>query len=48
MKRYPFRADESEFADSAFSNVAATFRQCLTAIVSKLLVKNRNFGKASW
>ena len=40
----------NEFADLAFSNVAATFRQCLFPIVSKLSTrdKNRNLGKASW
>ena len=50
MKRHPFCVNESEFADLAFSNVAASFRQCLTPIVSKLLTwdKNRNLGKASW
>ena len=36
MKRHPFRANGSEFADSAFSNIAATFFQCLSLIVSKL------------
>ena len=50
MKRDLFLANESEFADSAFSNVAATFRQCISRIVSKLLTrnKNRNLGKTSW
>ena len=49
MKRHPFSANGSEFADSAFSNVAATFRQCLSLIVSKLSTdKNQNLGKASW
>ena len=35
-KRHPFRANGNEFADSALSNVAATFRQYLSPIVSKL------------
>ena len=39
-----------EFAASALSNLAATFRQCLSLIVSKLSTQdnNRNLGKASW
>ena len=43
-------ANRSEFADSAFSNVAANFRQCLSPIVSKLSTwdTNQNLGKASW
>ena len=37
MKRHPFRGNASEFADLAFSNVAATFHQfLLSLIVSKL------------
>ena len=50
MRRLPFRANGSEFADSAVLNVAATFHQCLSPIVSKLSTwdKNRNLGKASW
>ena len=36
MKRHPFCANGSGFADLAFSNVAATFRQCLSPIVGKL------------
>ena len=52
MKRHPFRANGSEFADSAVSNVVATFRQCLSPIASKLSTrdKNQNLGnlKASW
>ena len=35
-KRHPFRANGNEFADSALSNAAATFRQYLSPIVSKL------------
>ena len=44
------RANRSEFAELAVSNVAATFRQCPSPIVSKLSTwdKNRNLGKASW
>ena len=44
MKRHPFHSNGSEFADSAFSNVAAT---CLSPIVSKLSTrdKNRNLGR---
>ena len=40
MKRHPFRANGSEFADSAVSNVAATFCQCQSPIVSKLLTRD--------
>ena len=49
-ERHPFRANGSEFADSAFSNIAATFCQCLSPIVSKLSTrdKSRKLGKASW
>ena len=49
MKGHLFRANGSEFADSSFLNVAATFRQCLSPILSKLSTrnKNRNLGKAS-
>ena len=48
MKRHPFCANRSEFADLAFSNVAATFRQ--SPIVSELSTwdKNQNLGKTSW
>ena len=46
MKRHPFRANGSEFADSVFSNIAATFHQCLSQIVSKLSTWD-NLGKAS-
>ena len=51
MKRHPSHANGSEFADSAISDVAATFRQCLSPIVSKLSTwgkKKQNLGKASW
>ena len=50
MKRHPFRANESEFADLAVLNAAATFCQCLSPSVSKLLPwdKKRNLGKAAW
>ena len=41
MKRHPFRTNGSEFADLAFSNVAATFHQCLSPIVSKLLTQDK-------
>ena len=34
-ERHPFHANGSEFADSAVSNVATTFRQCLSLIVNK-------------
>ena len=34
----------SEFADSAFSNVAASVCQCLSAIVSKLSTRDINQG----
>ena len=34
-------ANESEFADSAFSNVAASFRQCLSLIVTGLLTSDK-------
>ena len=36
MKRHTLHANGSEFADSAVSNVVATFRRCLSPIVSKL------------
>ena len=45
MKRHPFRANGSEFADSAFSNIAATFFQCLSLIVSKLSTWEKNKTK---
>ena len=47
MKRHPSCANGSEFADSAILNVAATFCQCLSPIVSKLSTrdKNRNLGQ---
>ena len=50
QEKAPIHANGSEFADSAFSNVAVTFRQCLSLIVSKLSTrdKNQNLGKASW
>ena len=50
MKRHLFRANECEFADSAFSNVAANVPQCLSAIVSKLSTRdtNQNLGKGSF
>ena len=40
----------SEFANLAFSNVAATFHQCLSPIVSKLSTRDKtlNLGKVSW
>ena len=38
MKGHPFCANGSEFADS---NVAATFRQCLSPIVSKLSTQDK-------
>ena len=41
MKRHPFRTNGSEFADLAFSNVAATFHQCLSPIVSKLSTQDK-------
>ena len=43
-------ANVTEFADLAFSNVAATFRQCLSPIVCKLSTRDKiqNLGKASW
>ena len=41
MKRHLFHANGNEFADSAFSNVAATFRQCLSPIVSKLSPRDK-------
>ena len=46
MKRHPFSANGSEFADLA---VAATVRQCLSAIISKLSTRDTNqiLGKAS-
>ena len=49
-EKAPVCANESEFADSTFSNIPATFHQCLYPIVSKLstLDKNRNLGKVSW
>ena len=42
-------ANRSEFANSAFLNAVANFRQCLAPIVSKLLTwdTNQNLGKAS-
>ena len=39
MKRHLFRANENEFADL---NVAATFRQCLSPIVSKLSTQDKS------
>ena len=41
---------EVNFADSVFSNVAASFRQCLPPIVSKLSTrdKSQNLDKATW
>ena len=42
MKRHPFCGNGSEFADSAFSNVATTFCQCLSPIVSKLSTRDKN------
>ena len=44
-ERHPFHANRSEFPDLAFSNIAATFRQCLSPFVSKLstLDKNQKF-----
>ena len=41
MKRHPFRGNGSEFADLAFSNVAATFHQYLSPIVSKLSTQDK-------
>ena len=38
MKRHRYRANGSEFADL---NVAATFRQCRSPIVSKLLTRDK-------
>ena len=35
-EKAPIPCNGSGFADSAFSNVAATFRQCLSPIVGKL------------
>ena len=40
MKRQPFCANGSEFADLAFSNIAANVCQCLSAIVSKLSTRD--------
>ena len=48
MKRHPFRANGSEFADSAFSNIVATFCQCLSPIISKVSTqdkKNEIYGR---
>ena len=50
MQQMSFHANESEFADLAFSNVAANVRQCLSPIESKLSTRytNQNLGKASY
>ena len=42
MKRHPFHANGSEFADSSVSNIAATFCQCLSPTVSKLSTQDKN------
>ena len=42
MKRHPFRANGSEFADSSVSNVAVTFCQCLSPTVSELSTQDKN------
>ena len=44
------RANGSEFAGLAFSNVVANLRQCLSPIESKLSPQdtNQTLGKASW